>query len=52
MKFGAVTSDSARKLHVQFKLLFFNIIIIIIIIIINLTANWLSPDGSGYYACT
>jgi hypothetical protein len=28
------------------------IIIIIIIIIIYLTANWLSPGGSGYYACT
>jgi hypothetical protein len=28
------------------------IIIIIIIIIINLTANGLSPGGSGYYACT
>jgi hypothetical protein len=27
-------------------------IIIIIIIIINLTANGLSPGGSGYYACT
>jgi len=25
---------------------------IIIIIIINLTANGLSPGGSGYYACT
>jgi len=28
------------------------IIIIIIIIIINLTANGLSPGGSGYNACT
>jgi len=28
------------------------IIIIIIIIIIHLTANVLSPHGSGYYACT
>jgi competence protein ComGC len=28
------------------------IIIIIIIIIINLTANALSPGGSGYNACT
>ena len=28
------------------------IIIIIIIIIRNLTANGLSPGGSGYYACT
>jgi hypothetical protein len=28
------------------------IIIIIIIIIIYLTANGLSPVGSGYYACT
>jgi len=27
-------------------------IIIIIIIIIYLTANGLSPGGSGYYACT
>jgi len=27
-------------------------IIIIIIIIINLTANGLSPGGSGYNACT
>jgi hypothetical protein len=26
--------------------------IIIIIIIMYLTANWLSPGGSGYYACT
>jgi len=26
--------------------------IIIIIIIIHLTANGLSPGGSGYYACT
>jgi len=29
-----------------------NIIIIIIIIIIYLTANGLSPSGSGYNACT
>jgi len=29
----------------------FFIIIIIIIIIINLSANGLSPGGSGYYAC-
>jgi hypothetical protein len=28
------------------------IIIIIITIIIYLTANGLSPSGSGYYACT
>jgi hypothetical protein len=28
------------------------IVIIIIIIIIYLTANGLSPVGSGYYACT
>ena len=28
------------------------IIIIIIIIIIYLTANGLSPGGSGHYACT
>jgi len=26
--------------------------LIIIIIIINLTADGLSPGGSGYYACT
>ena len=34
----------------QFKLLI--IIIIIIIIIIYVTANGLSPGGSGYNACT
>jgi len=28
------------------------LIIIIIIILIYLIANWLSPGGSGYYACT
>jgi len=28
------------------------IIIVIIIIITYLTANWLSPGGSGYNACT
>ena len=37
-----------------YKNLFLVIIIIIIIIIIikYLIANWLSPGGSGYYACT
>ena len=41
-----------RSLVGMMMMMMMMMIIIIIIIIIYLTANVLSPDGSGYNACT
>jgi hypothetical protein len=47
-----VKHNQYTHVNILIKCLHTTLIIIIIIIIVNLTANVLSPLGSGYNACT